>query len=165
MCIRDWLQSRDVWFERFLHCPAPTASRMASSVHVSGRRVAKGVLVRHELGYALAVLPATARVDLDRLGVILGNGPVRLATEAEVARVFVDCELGALPPFGRLYGLTTIVDEGLGRSGEVIICVGNYRHEGFQLRFADYEAIEAPIRGAFATAMTSAAASDRRRAG
>ncbi len=150
MCIRDFLRSRLVRFEVLLHRPAPSATRMAQTVHVSGRTVAKGVLVRAGASYALAVVPATHRVDLDRFAAILGVEDIRIATEAEVMTVFHDCERGALPPFGRLYGLSTFVDASLA-GGPEIVFVGNSRHEGVRMRYPDYEALEAPIRGRFAS--------------
>jgi Ala-tRNA(Pro) deacylase len=74
--------------------------------------VAKTVLLKAGKAYVLAVLPATSRVDLDRLGTALKLDPseVRLATAEEIDRIFHDCEPGTIPPFGRLYGLRTIVD-------------------------------------------------------
>ncbi len=113
MSIRDYLHDRYVWFEIFLHAPAPSATRRAQSVRVSGHQVAKAVLIRSGDRYALAVLPATCRIDLERLAQVLGGPRVRIATEDEVERVFGDCERGALPPFGRPYGLTTVVDSSL----------------------------------------------------
>jgi Ala-tRNA(Pro) deacylase len=151
MYIRDYLRSRQVWYEMLLHRPAATASRHAESLHVSGRQVAKGVLVRTDSGFVLTVLPASTRIDLDRLLAVLGGTSVRLATEDEVCRVFDDCERGALPPFGRLYGLRTVVDASLAEWPE-FVCLGNQRHEGLRLRFPDYEAIEGPVRARFATA-------------
>jgi Ala-tRNA(Pro) deacylase len=151
MYVRDYLRSRQVWHETLLHRPAPTASRHAESLHVSGQQVAKGVLVRSDGGYVLAVLPATRRIDLERLLQVIGGTSVRLATEEEVGRVFDDCERGALPPFGRLYGLRTIVEESLAEWPE-FVCLGNLRHEGLRLRFPDYEALEAPTHARFATA-------------
>jgi Ala-tRNA(Pro) deacylase len=151
MCIRDYLQSRHVWFETLLHPPAPSASKLAQTVHVSGRFVAKGVLVSAGGGYVLAVLPATTRIDLARLAQALNGLPLRIATEDEVGRIFGDCERGALPPFGRLYGLTTLVDASLAGGSEIVF-VGNARHEGVRMRYRDYEAIEAPIRTRFASA-------------
>jgi len=151
MSIREYLQSRHVWFQTLLHTPAPSASKLARYVHVSGRGVAKGVLVRAADGdYVLAVLPASARIDLEKLSEVLGRGPIALATEDEVGRVFGDCERGALPPFGRPYGLRTVVDSSLAGVSE-IVCVGNARHEGVRLRYRDYEAVEAPLRARFAT--------------
>ena len=165
MCIRDFLQSRQVWFETMLHAPAPTASKMAQAVHVSGHRVAKGVLIKAGGSYLLAVLPATARIDLERLRQIVRGPEVRIATEDEVEQVFGDCERGALPPFGRLYGLTTLVDSSLSGGSEIVF-VGNTRHEGVRMRYRDYEAIEGPIRTRFASETSPPRPrSTRRRAG
>jgi Ala-tRNA(Pro) deacylase len=153
MCIRDYLQSRHVWFETFLHRPVPSATKRAQSVHVPGRSVAKGVLLKSPRGDVLAVLSATHRIDMERLVSILGGSAVRLATEDEVERVFADCERGAIPPFGRIYGLSTIVDENLAGGSEIVF-VGNNRHEGLRMRYRDYELIEGPIRSRFAVPIT-----------
>ena len=164
MCIRDFLQSRHVWFETLLHCPAPSATKRAKIIHVSGRRVAKGVLIKAAGGDVLVVLPATHRVDLERLAGVLGEKEIRIATEDEVERVFADCERGALPPFGRLYGLKTVVDVSLGGSGEFVF-LANARHEGMRMRYRDYEAIEAPIRARIALVATPRPPLSDRRAG
>jgi Ala-tRNA(Pro) deacylase len=150
MCIREFLQSRSVRFELLLHRPAHSAAHLAGSLHVPGRCVAKAVLVKAGDAFALAVLPATHRIDTARLADVLGVGSLRIATESEVETVFADCEPGALPPFGRLYGLTTIVDASLGGGAEVAF-MGNTRHEGVRMRFKDYEAVESPIRARFAS--------------
>jgi Ala-tRNA(Pro) deacylase len=150
MRICDYLRSRVVRFEVLLHRPAPSAARMAETVHVPGRTVAKGVLVRAGGSFVLAVLPATHRIDLDRLAAFLGVDDARIATEPEVMVIFHDCERGALPPFGKLYGLSTIVDASLAGGSEIVF-VGNARHEGVRMRFRDYEAIEGPMRGRFAS--------------
>jgi Ala-tRNA(Pro) deacylase len=151
MDIRAFLRSQQVPFDFLLHRPAPSATRRAQSVHISGHRVAKGVLFRAADRYVLAVLPATHRVDVARLMEVLETREVRLATEDELEVVFGDCERGALPPFGRLYGLTTVVDSSLAGGAEIIV-EGNTRHEGLRLRYRDYEAVEAPIRARFASA-------------
>lgn len=161
MYIRDYLQSHHVWFEMFLQRPAATASHRAQSVHLPGRQVAKGVLVRAGDRYVLAVLPATTRIDLVRLSQVLDELSVRVATEQEVESVFADCERGAIPPFGTLYGLTTVLDRRLA-AGSEFVCVGNLRHEGLRLRLADYEAIERPLLACFAVSHEPA---PRRRAG
>ncbi len=148
MSIRSYLQSRSVDFDFLLHRPTYSATHLAGSLHVPGRSVAKGVLVRAGDAFVLAVLPATHRVDVDRLSKILGVDEVRIATEIEVERVFADCEPGALPPFGRLYGLTTVLDLSLALGAEMTF-VANMRHEGVRMRFTDYEAIEAPIEAQF----------------
>ncbi|MCA1686311.1 MAG: YbaK/EbsC family protein [Planctomycetia bacterium] len=152
MCIREYLESRNVSYQSVLHHPARCASKRAQSLHVPGRGVAKTVLVRAGGSFVLAVLPATSRIDLVRLSQTLDGVPVSLATEDDLESIFGDCERGALPPFGRLYGVRTVVDASLA-SGDEIVCMGNTRHECFRLRYRDFEVIEAPTRLRFATAV------------
>ena len=103
--------------------------------------------------FLLAVLPATSRIDWERLADVVPGEPLTLATEDEASQVFGDCERGALPPFGRLYGLTTIVDSSLAGGAEIVF-VANCRHEGMRMRYRDFEALELPIRARFATTTT-----------
>ncbi|MDB5352196.1 MAG: hypothetical protein JWN86_3443 [Planctomycetota bacterium] len=149
MMIREYLRGRHVPHETLLHSPSPSAAHLAQSVHVTGARVAKSVLVRFGAGYVLAVLPATHRIDMARLGSALQATGLTLATEDEVEFVFLDCERGAVPPFGSLYHLTTVVDASLSGGNEIVI-EGNTRHEGIRLRYRDFEAVENPIRARFA---------------
>ena len=115
MYIVDFLQSRGIGFETLLHRPAFSATRRARNMHVTGREVAKPVLVKCGEEFVLAVLPATSRIDLSRLAAALDVEPeqVRLAADGEIATIFRDCEPGTIPPFGRLYGLKTVIDFGL----------------------------------------------------
>jgi len=164
MIIRDFLQARLVRFQVLLHAPSHSATHLAGSVHVPGRSVAKSVLVRAGDAFVLAVLPATHRIDVTRLAEVLGVPEVRIASEAEVESVFEDCEPGALPPFGRRYGLSTVLDASLAGSAEVVF-VGNTRHEGIRMRFQDYERIEAPTRARFASPIDARRIRNRRKAG
>ncbi len=164
MCIREFLIHRSVRFEFLLHPPAPTAAHLAGSIHVPGRSVAKSVLVHASGRFALAVLPATHRIDQAKLAHVLNSTDLRIATEAEVEALFHDCETGALPPFGRLYGITTVVDSHLAAGSEVVF-VGNQRHEGIRMRFRDYEAVETPIRARFAVPIISSRPGVDRKAG
>jgi Ala-tRNA(Pro) deacylase len=112
--------------------------------------VAKTVVVRTGEGFTLAVLPATSRVNLDRLAAALrvDRAGVRLATADEINRIFLDCEPGTIPPFGRLYGLRTAVDESL-LEAETVVLRTNARHQGLRMAFRDYEGMEEPIRALF----------------
>jgi Ala-tRNA(Pro) deacylase len=151
MYVRDFLDSRGVWFEAILHHPASSSARRARSVHVPGRDVAKTVLVKTGDSFVLAVLASTCRIDLGRLSEAVGApfGEVRLATSDELLALFSDCEPGAVPPFGRLYGLRTLVDSGLAESSEIVVGA-NTRHEGLRMRFLDFQAVEEPVRASFA---------------
>ena len=149
MCIQGHLRDHRVRFEPMLHRPEPSSSRRAHSIHVPGEQVAKAVLVSADDRFVLAVLPSTHRIDLERLAGVLGADRVRLAVEDEIVRVFDDCERGALPPFGRLYGLSTVVDTSLSAWSEIVV-EANLRHEDLRLRYRDFEAIESPTRARFA---------------
>src|SRR5207302_1876608 len=99
-------------FETLVHPPAFTSQKRAHFLHVPGRQVAKCVLLAGPGGYLLAVLPATDHVDTERLARELG-GPVRVASDHEIAQVFCDCEWGVVPPLGTLYGLRTLLEDAI----------------------------------------------------
>jgi Ala-tRNA(Pro) deacylase len=90
-----------------------------------------------------------------RLAEALGVAELALASEDEVESVFADCERGALPPFGIMYGLTTVVDPVLASQREIVV-EGNTRHEGIRLRYRDYEAVVQPIQAGFAEEISPA---------
>jgi Ala-tRNA(Pro) deacylase len=99
----------------------------------------------------LTVLPCTSRIDLGAMAALLGVpvSDTRLATEDELVGVFNDCEPGVVPPFGKLYGLDTVLDVSLLEQGDLVF-VGNMRHEGLRMRASDYVAIEEPMISSFA---------------
>jgi Ala-tRNA(Pro) deacylase len=150
MYVLDFLRSRGVWFETLLHRPASSSAKLAGSVHVPGREVGKAVLVKAGHSFVLAVLPSTSWIDLVRLSEVLGSpvSDVRLATPDELFEIFTDCEPGVVPPFGRLYGLTTLVDSGLTESAEIVLGA-NTRHEGLRMRSRDFQTLEEPLRASF----------------
>jgi Ala-tRNA(Pro) deacylase len=160
MYIVDFLHSRGVGFETLLHRPAFAATRRARNMRVTGREVAKTVLVKAGEEFVLAVLPATSRIDLLRLSAALRLDPsrLRLATDEEIGGTFRDCEPGTIPPFGRLYGLKTFVDLSLAGMSQVVF-TGNTRHEGLRMQFRDYERLEEPVHADFAVHAASGAVS------
>jgi Ala-tRNA(Pro) deacylase len=133
-------------------------------VHVAGQQVAKAVLVKTESGYVLAVLPATYRVDLEMLARALNISNPSIANEDEVCRIFSDCEVGAVPPFGGIYGIQTVVESRLAANGEILVG-GNWRHEGIRLRLRDYMSIERPISARFAVPIAPRRRLNSKRAG
>ena len=148
MRVPVFLTEQQVPFETIVHPPAFTAQKRAKYMHVPGRQVAKCVLLAGPEEYVLAVLPATHQVDTDALAMILG-GPVRLAESCEVAEVFRDCEWGAVPPFGTLYGLPTILDANL--DGEGLLVFEAHTHaQAIRMRCRDFEQLERPVRLRFA---------------
>jgi Ala-tRNA(Pro) deacylase len=113
--------------------------------------VAKTVLLRadHDYRYIVAVLPATHRIDFDRLSEFLGGTNVALATEEEIAERCPDCEFGVLPPFGSHYGAETIVDEALSKD-EYISFEGESHTEAIRMKYSDFYDYEHPLVARFA---------------
>ncbi len=150
MYIQDFLRNKGVWFEALLYQPASSSARRARNAHITGRSVAKAVLIRAADSFLLAVLPASCRIDLDRLSQVTGfpAADLRLATPEELLASFPDCEPGVVPPFGRLYGLSTLVDSGLSEIANIVVSA-NMRHEGLRMHFSDYASIEQPAQASF----------------
>lgn len=144
MKVQEYLREHAVEFRVLDHRPTYDAQRMAQAVHVSGEEVAKTVLLRSNEGYAVAVLPATHRLDLPAAQQSLGVAKLNLATEQEMKTVLPANEVGALPPFGSLYGMRTLVEQALTRDEEIVF-EGNTHHESIRMRYADFAGLEQPI--------------------
>ena len=92
----------------------------------------------------MAVLPSTRNVDLHRLKDAFDSKHVRLATEDEFKDSFPDCEVGAMPPFGNLYGMKVYVDQSLTEDDEIVFDGGTHQ-EGLKMRYQDYAALVNPV--------------------
>jgi Ala-tRNA(Pro) deacylase len=123
--VQHYLDDCGIDYEILEHARTLTAMRTAEAGHISGERLAKAVLLKTDGGYTMAVLPASCHL---RLGDVQGylDRPVGLATEAEVGRVFADCEIGAIPPVGRAYGLEMIVDDSLAEQPDIYFEGGDH---------------------------------------
>ena len=137
------LDKHDIHYETHTHPRVVSAQRVAAEEDVSGWEVAKPVLLAIGDQLAMAVVPAAVNVDLDKASRTLGGTEVRLATEDEFASVFPDCELGAEPPFGNLYGVPVFLDEQL-RAREQMTCRDGSHTEVITLAVADYVSIVQP---------------------
>ncbi len=131
------LDERDVSYEVQTHERAVSAQRLAASEHVSGWDVAKPVMLSVGGELAMAVVPGAVDVDLERAEEVLGHNEVRLADEEEFTNVFEDCEAGAVPPFGNLYGVPVFLDGKL-RQRERMICRDGSHTETVEISVEDY---------------------------
>ena len=118
--LQQFLDRMQVEYEVFLHAPTPSASRTAEASHISADKIAKGVLLKDESGYVLAVLPASHHLDLQEIERVL-DSPASLAGELELAEIFRDCALGAVPAVGAAYGLDVIADERVMALGDRVL--------------------------------------------
>lgn len=125
------------------HAPAYTAQEVAALAHVPGKDMAKTVIVKVDGDLKMVVLPSTHNVDFDAIKDALGAGEVELATEEEFENLFPDCELGAMPPFGKLYEIDTLVAESLTEDEEIAFNAGTHK-ELVKMGYRDYEELAEP---------------------
>jgi Ala-tRNA(Pro) deacylase len=125
--LREFLDSRHIRYLVISHSLAYTAQGIAALTHVSGKKLAKTVIVKIDGILAMAVVPASQHVDLDRLRTLTGAQSVELATEREFKDAFPDCETGAMPPFGNLYDMPVYADASLAENEEITFSAGTHR--------------------------------------
>lgn len=123
--VEKHLIERGVNYDVITHAPTGSSSETAQSAHVSGDRIAKGVVVKDSAGYLLAVVPAEHYLDLKSLGEHL-NRDLQMADESELGELFVDCKEGAVPALGIAYGLKTLVDQALLKQPELYFEAGDH---------------------------------------
>ena len=141
--LKEFLDSERIQYVVISHSPAFTAQQIAASAHVKGRELAKTVMVKIDGHLAMAVLPASQKVDLERLRETAGADQVELASEREFRDYFPDCDLGAMPPFGNLYGLEVYVADGLTEDDEIAFNAGSFT-ELVRMSYGDFERLVQP---------------------
>lgn len=144
----DYLRHHLVNYAVIHHKAAYTARQEAAAAHVARYEWAKAVVCMADERPALAVLPADHMIDLARLRDLAGTKRLRLATEAEIATLYLGCEVGAMPPLGPLYGQRVFVDESLGTNIEVAFSAGSHR-EAIRMGYRDFERLVQPTIGGF----------------
>jgi Ala-tRNA(Pro) deacylase len=141
--LREFLDSNRVKYVIITHSPAYTAREIAASTHIPGREIAKTVIVKIDGRLAMAVLPASELVDLDLLADAAFARRVELAEEEEFGHRFPDCQLGAMPPFGNLYGMDVYVAESLTEDEEIAFNAGSHT-ELVRMAYPDYARLVKP---------------------
>lgn len=146
--VEQFLEAQGVEFEVIDHPLAFTAQEEAAASHIPGRHWAKTVEVLLDGRPVICAVPANRRLDLEKLRAAAGADAVKLATEGELADLFPDCDLGAMPPFGKLYGQPTFVDEELRESERIAFHAGDHR-SAIEIPYSAFERLAEPIPGAF----------------
>ena len=123
--LHNYLASENIQYEEIPHDLTMSSTRTAEACHIPGDRLAKGVVLRRDGGYMLAVVPASHHLKLSDLRSRLGED-IDMASETEVNRLFADCAHGAVPAVGRCYGLDLIVDDSLRTQPEIYVEAGDH---------------------------------------
>jgi Ala-tRNA(Pro) deacylase len=143
MNLQSYLDEMGVNYRTSKHDDTFTAQDLAAAEHIPGRKVIKPVVVRADGEFVMCALPASYKVDLSELRQQLQCEEVQLADENTLQEIFADCELGAAPPIGRLYGLPTLMDESLFADDRVTFQAGTHC-DAVTMTLADYRRVAQP---------------------
>jgi Ala-tRNA(Pro) deacylase len=143
MNLQSYLDEMGVHYRASKHEDAFTAQDLAAAEHIPGRKVIKPVVVRADGEFVMCALPASYKIDLGELRQQLQCEEVQLADENALQEIFGDCELGAAPPIGRLYGLPTLMDESLFADDRVTFQAGTHC-DAVTMTLADYRRVAQP---------------------
>lgn len=147
--LEAYLREQHISYQLQQHPIAFTAQDVAAREHLSGKLVAKVVIVFADTKMVMLVLPASYRVDFTHIDQVLGAQAVRLADEAELGVAFPDCDVGAMPPFGNLYQMPVYVDQRLAEDATIVFPVGTHT-ETMRLAYADFARLVMPAHASFA---------------
>src|SRR6185436_19439059 len=148
--LKQFLDREKIKYLSIVHSTAYRAQEVAASAHITGKELAKTVIVELDGKLAMAVLPANRKIVLQDLREVTGSEEVKFASEEEFKTRFPDCETGAMPPFGNLYGMDVYVAESLTGNDEIAFNAGSHT-EVIKLTFKDFEKLVKPKVMAFTT--------------
>ena len=141
--LKEFLDSHNVKYISITHSFAFTAQEIAAAAHIPGKELAKTVIVKIDNTMAMAVLPASHRVDFDLLKHAAEASSIDLAGEMEFEEMFSECEVGAMPPFGNLYGMDVFVSSALAEDEEIAFNAGTHV-ELIRMLYGDFERLVKP---------------------
>jgi Ala-tRNA(Pro) deacylase len=141
--LKDYLDKQNIKYISIIHSQAYTAQETAQSAHIPGREMAKTVILKVNDKMAMVVLPASEKVDLELVKGAIHAESVQLADEREFEKLFSNCEIGAMPPFGNLYDMPVYVEESLGENEFIAFNAGSHT-ELIKLSFKDFERLVQP---------------------
>lgn len=147
--LEDFLNQNKISYKALKHPEVYTAQEMAAAMHVPGKDLAKVVMIKAKDRFVMTVLPASWKIDFNKLKEVLKEKDLRLATEEEFKTLFPDCEPGAEPPFGNLYNIETYVDSSLTGDEHIFFNAGNH-YESVEMSFKDYSKAVKPKVAEFA---------------
>jgi Ala-tRNA(Pro) deacylase len=147
--LQAFLKEAKVKYTAMKHAVVYTAQEIAAAQHVPGKQLAKCVLVKTERGPVLAVLSASALIHLKKLKALVRAKSLSIGKEADIKAAFPDVEVGAMAPFGNLYGVPVAADRTLGEAGEIVFNAGSHT-DTIKMRYQDFVRLVKPKLGAFA---------------
>jgi Ala-tRNA(Pro) deacylase len=140
----EYLDQNKVKYSLITHSAAYTAQELAHKMHISGLEIAKVVIFKMDGRFAMAVMPASHQIDFNKLKEATGAQQIELATEKEFRNLFPDCEVGAMPPFGNLYGLPIYVAKPLEKDEYIVFNAGSHI-DAIRMEYTDFCRLAKPV--------------------
>jgi Ala-tRNA(Pro) deacylase len=141
--LKEFLDKEKIKYVSISHSTAYTAQEVAASTHITGKELAKTVIVKLDGDLAMAVLPANRKIVLQDLREVTGSDQVKFASEEEFKAKFAECETGAMPPFGNLYGMEVYAAASLANNEEIAFNAGSHT-EVIKLAYRDFQRLVKP---------------------
>ncbi len=135
--LKEYLDENNIRYVSIDHTPAYTGQELAESVHISGKEIAKTVILKAGGSYMMAVLPASRKINFDYLEEQIAAKGLRLAQEDEIKDLFPDCEVGAMPPFGNFYDIPVYAASALSEDEEIVFNAGTHT-DAIRMSYNDY---------------------------
>jgi len=140
--VKQYLKENRIKYKIIRHKEAFTTQEVAATQHISGKQLAKVVIVKAK-DFVMMVLPANLLLDIRKVKKALKSKSVRLCKEAELEKLFPDCEIGAMPPFGNLYNLPVYIDKSLAEKEEIVFEAGDHTHT-IAMKYGDLARLTQP---------------------
>jgi len=141
--LKKFLDKNNVKYLTITHSRAFTAQEIAATMHCPGKELAKSVIVKVNGDYVMVVLPASDKIDFDEIKSALNADWVELASEEEFKGLFPECEVGAMPILGNIYGLPVIVSESILKDEDVYFNAGSHT-EAIKMKTSDFKKLAKP---------------------
>jgi len=142
--LSEFLDQNGVRYLTIRHSPAFTSQEIAATAHIPGKEIAKTVIARIDGGISMIVVPASHMVDFSLVRKTLPAHSTELATEAEFKGLFPECEVGAMPPFGMMFGIPVVADISLAANEQIAFNAGNH-YELIKMSYRDFERLNHPV--------------------
>jgi Ala-tRNA(Pro) deacylase len=141
--LKEYLDREGSAYQHHVHPQAYTAQEIAAAAHIPGREMIKSIILKADGALVMAVLSANQTANLDFLREEIGCDTLRLATEDEFLDAFPTCQVGAMPPFGNIFGVPTYCEASLGRNREIEFNAGSHR-DTIRMPFSDFKRLVNP---------------------
>ncbi|HOW83756.1 MAG TPA: YbaK/EbsC family protein [Spirochaetota bacterium] len=141
--IKRFLDENHVTYEFISHPREFSSTRTCQAAHVHGNEFAKTVILKMDGRLVMCVVTANQMVFPGYMKNFFNAKNIEIASESDFKNAFPDCEVGAMPPFGNLYGVDEFISMDLTRDEYIAFNAGSHT-ELIRMKFSDFEKLVHP---------------------